>query len=97
MSILCAIELPSPMIRMRRTWARDIAMELRDRIMKRGCRHTLFIHPDGHVDFMRGYCANWEAWSSSLVGVYDVGAQIGDVIEDILAMQREPIDGRADA
>lgn len=89
-----AVALPCER-RIRRTWARDIAQELLDRIHRRGMKHTLFVHADGHVDFMRGNCLLWKAWEASLVGVYDHSAQLADVTDDILAMQRESIDGKA--
>lgn len=73
--------------------ARDIAIELVRTIALRG-RQCLYIDPAGAVQVAAHVLDIPDPFS--LVGVYDDTATVGEIADDILAIQREPIHGKAE-
>lgn len=79
--------LPDP-THVSRNDARDVADEA-VAFLRTGARLTLYVNPDGVVQFVTG--EGEPLPSFSLAGVYDERASARDIAEDILALQREAI------
>lgn len=85
-------QLPDP-FHVKRDYAEDLATEVVTLIQLIGavvlyidCSGTVYVSARGPVD----------AKAFDLVGSYTAAASVHDITEDILAMQRERIDGKAD-
>lgn len=74
--------------------ARDIAVELVKTIALRG-RQCLYLDPVGTIQ-VAAHLLDIPG-PFSLVGVYDDAATAGEITEDILAMKRDPIHGKAES
>jgi hypothetical protein len=85
-----AIAVPSTRCTdLRRKWARDVALEVRDAIRNLGAAHAIFSHGDD-VHYRPIPVLVPVSWM--LVGVYDEDACLSDIADDVMAAtEREPM------
>jgi len=92
--VTAAIAVPSTRCAdLRRKWARDVALEVRDAIRNHGVMYAIFSHGD---DVHYRPIPVMAPWSWALVGVYDGDACVSDIADDVMAAtEREPMHASA--
>lgn len=86
-------QLPDP-FHVKRPEALDIAAEILEIIELKG-RVCLYVDSNGVVQVSHHVLDVPDPFS--LVGVYDDASTLTQIAEDIIAMQREPVHGKAEA